>query len=161
MTIFADNYVIRNFREGDAKLYYKVAHECDVKKYVINAFPKNKKEAISIVKWYSENINDKDFYLVIQDINKKAIVGAIIATQNNSGILEVAAFVGKDYRRRGIMTTCLKAFSKWVKNEHPEIKQLHFTVEKDNDASNNQIQKFGAKRKKSKNSLYKCYYIKL
>lgn len=161
MTILAGKYILRNFTCEDALPYYKIAHDEAVAKYVGNAYPFNLDEALELVETYSELMgNGKDFYFAITNKDKK-IIGVIIAVQPINGSLDVSAFVAKEYRRTGIMTTSMKAFISWLRHKHPEITTLHFLVKKENLPSNMQLRKIGAVLQKFESFCTNSYVIYL
>lgn len=140
MIIQAVEYELRSFREDDVMAFYDLAHDELVKRYVPYAYPKTLEEAYEMVEDYVKGDCENDFYLLIQ--YNESLIGMIIAVRIKWRTLEVSAFIAPKYRGKGIMTTAMKAFIKWL-SDNTDYKQLVMFIEEENSTSNCQIRKIG------------------
>ena len=153
MIIQAGEYELRSVRQNDVREFYNLAHDEMVREYVFYAYPKNIKEASEMVKYYSNCDCKNAFYLFIQ--KDKKIIGMIIAVRTIGKILETSAFISKEFRGNGIMTTSMKSFIKWL-SENTDYEKLEMYIDQKNIISNSQIKKIGGvfNRIRDSNNIY-------
>lgn len=154
MKIQADEYELRVFKKEDAISFYNLANDELVKKYVSYAYPEDIKDAEEMVSDYAAGDLKNDFYFLIQ--KNETLIGMIIAVRTFEKDLETSAFIAKEFRGKGIMTSVMKSFLKWL-YENTDYENLIMVIDKDNIASNCQIKKIGGifeKEYKDKN-VYK------
>ena len=66
----------------------------------------------------------------------------IIAVKINNKVLEISAFVAKEFRGKGIMTIVMNSFINYLK-QNTDYEKLMMIIDKENIASNCQIKKIG------------------
>lgn len=151
MIIHAEQYSLRSFTINDTTVFYNLAHDYKIKKYVPSAYPQDLKEAFEIIETYENGDCINDFYLVIEKQNE--MIGAIIAVRTFSLTLDVSTIISEQYRGQGIMTKVLTSFIEWLKN-NTNYEKLSFVIKKDNVPSIRQVLKCKAVLKKENEENY-------
>lgn len=157
MKIQAGQYTLRSFQDSDVIPFYNIAHDDIVKKYVSYAYPEDYENANEMVQDYVLGDCKNDFYLLIEKDSN--VIGAIIAVRIVDKILDVSAFLGKDYRQKGIMTIAMTSFKKWLK-QYTSYRELRMHINKDNDVSNCQVKKIGGIKLREKENAF-LYKVQL
>lgn len=140
MIIQNERCVLRSFSKEDLGVFYLMAHDEAVKRYVPFAYPADEEEAKEMISTYEEGDFKNDFYLMIEKDGMP--VGVIIAIRTINAVLDTSAFIARGYRGKGIMTDALRLFISYLK-ANTKIKELRMEIEFENLASNMQISKIG------------------
>lgn len=132
--------ILRPFRLADAKDYYKITRDYEIKKYVGYACPDSLSETEENIKsCYSQADFDRDFYLIIEEKETGKIIGALSLTENFSmEYYEICYFIDKKYRRNGYMKEALTYFLNSISTEE----KIVFVINKTNISSLNLMKKF-------------------
>ena len=142
MSIFIQTprLILRPFTLADAKDYYKITRDPDIKKYVSYACPDSLSETIENIKsCYSQADFERDFYLVIEERRTGKIIGALSLTENfTMEYYEVCYFIDKKNRRSGYMKEALSYFLNSISTEE----KIVFVINETNLSSLNLMKKF-------------------
>lgn len=154
MVIQGNRCLLRPIDICDTSIFYAMAHEDVVKRFVPYAYPEDIEEADEMVYHYSKGDLKNDFYLMIESAGER--VGCIIAVRTIEKTLDTSVFLAKEYRGRGIMTDAMLTFTDWLR-KNTDYKELIMTIDAENTASNRQIKKIGGDFVKQycNNEIYK------
>ena len=131
--------ILRPFKLADAKSYYNITRDPQIKKYVSYACPDSISEAKESIKsCYSQADFKRDFYFVIEEKKSGNIVGSLSLTQNFfMDYYEICYFISNSYRRKGYMEEVLTNFLESISSKE----KIVFVIKDDNIPSLNLIQK--------------------
>jgi len=134
MNIFTDRLILRTFKVNDAKEFFRIIQDEDIKRNLKGVYVETLAKVKGNIAIYKAADFKNDYYYAIEDKRYGNLVGAIIANRMNKYEIEVAYFVAKNYRKSGFMKEALSTFLQQVGcwNKGMEFK---FVVDKDNTPS--------------------------
>ena len=138
--IYTPRLILRPFKLADAKDYYNITRDSEIKKYVSYACPDSISETIENIKsCYSQADFERDFYLIIEEKETGKIIGSLSLTENFSmEYYEVCYFITSDSRNKGYMKEALSYFLNNISTEEKII----FVINENNISSLTLIKKF-------------------
>lgn len=152
--IETERLILRPFRVEDAKEYFYLTQDEDIKKFVNYACQDSIREAkLAISDCYSKCDFKNDFYLIIERKEDKTIVGCFIITKTfDMKAYDVCYLIGKAFRHNGYITEALHGI--FEKLPFDFSKNLEFYVHVENQASLNVLKKLPVTQEKDYKSPY-------
>lgn len=131
MNIFTKRLILRTFKLKDANQFFSIIQDEEIKQYLKGIYEKSKARVKENLVIYMDADFINDYYYAVEDRKSGELIGAIIATRMNKHEIEVAYFVGKEYRQQGYMKEALNSFLNRVCYWNKE-KTFKFVIDKQN-----------------------------
>lgn len=121
---------IRKITCKDATDYAKIAWDSSLRRFLRPFAVRNVDEAEALIQRETKLISPTMLAIFYRD----TLVGAMTVSFYEDEAT-ISYFIGKQYRNRGYAAASLSVLSEILKQKHPEIKKLAFSIRKENTAS--------------------------
>jgi len=141
--LYFDNYLIRSYKETDAKSLSYNANHPEINKYLADGFPFP--YTIETAKQWIKFALEKDTNLFFAIVSKDEVIGGISATPYSNVhrfTAEIGFWIGKEYWNKGITTRALLTFCHYLFTEF-NFNRLTAKVFEGNEASKKVLLKCG------------------
>ena len=121
---------IRRITPKDASDYAKISWDTDLRKYLMPFTARTVSDAEALIKRETSVFSPN----MLAIFYRNTLVGAMTVTYCCADAT-VSYFIGRQYRQRGYAKESLLVLSEIIEHKHPEIKQILFSIRRENEAS--------------------------